>query len=140
MKRTAPEPAPPLQISAPHQSEDVWPSAPDIACIRLTYMADLQWNGGFEPGALRSRSQDLATSNANDILGRPHILNLGQVTNMTPEPAYPLQTFAPHNRKDSRPSTSDLACTRPIYTIDLCWNRVSNLEPFDPEVETLPQG
>ncbi|GBL76874.1 hypothetical protein AVEN_12560-1 [Araneus ventricosus] len=45
MTRTAPEQAPlPLQISAPHQRENVWPPTYDLTCNRLTYTADHQWN------------------------------------------------------------------------------------------------
>ncbi|GBN01498.1 hypothetical protein AVEN_20697-1 [Araneus ventricosus] len=32
MKRTTPELAPPLQTSAPHQREDVWPPTYDLTC------------------------------------------------------------------------------------------------------------
>ncbi|GBL87125.1 hypothetical protein AVEN_218808-1 [Araneus ventricosus] len=34
MTRTTPELAPPLQTSAPHQREDVWPTTYDLACNR----------------------------------------------------------------------------------------------------------
>ncbi|GBM34840.1 hypothetical protein AVEN_208042-1 [Araneus ventricosus] len=61
------------------------------------------------------------------------------MTRTTPELAPALQTSAPHQREDVCPSTQDLACNRPPTT-DLQWNRVSNLEPSGPEVETLPLG
>ncbi|GBN30162.1 hypothetical protein AVEN_213963-1 [Araneus ventricosus] len=66
MARTSPELAPPLQTSAQHQREDVWPPThvlrlsvykrphhtsgrsfdprPDLACTRHTYTADFESN------------------------------------------------------------------------------------------------
>ncbi|GBM03557.1 hypothetical protein AVEN_95440-1 [Araneus ventricosus] len=52
----------------------------------------------------------------------------------------PLQSVAPHLRKDFGPTTSNLMCTRTTRTTDLLWNRVSNLQPSGPEVKTLPIG
>ncbi|GBM47673.1 hypothetical protein AVEN_260157-1, partial [Araneus ventricosus] len=48
--------------------------------------------------------------------------------------------FAPHQREDAQPTTSDLTCTRLTYTADRQWNRVSNLEPCCDEAETLTPG
>ncbi|GBL77912.1 hypothetical protein AVEN_143246-1 [Araneus ventricosus] len=59
------------------------------------------------------------------------------MTRTTPELAPPLQTFAPHHREELWLPISDLTCSRPIYTVDLQWNRVSNLEPSGPD---LPLG
>ncbi|GBM37055.1 hypothetical protein AVEN_228074-1, partial [Araneus ventricosus] len=36
--------------------------------------------------------------------------------------------------------TQDLMGIRPIYAEDLCWSRVSSMEPSHPEANTLPQG
>ncbi|GBN60621.1 hypothetical protein AVEN_66715-1 [Araneus ventricosus] len=38
------------------------------------------------------------------------------------------------------PSTLGLTCTRPTYTSDLWWNRVSYPQPSGLEDETLPSG
>ncbi|GBN30403.1 hypothetical protein AVEN_17317-1 [Araneus ventricosus] len=60
MTRTTPELAPPLQISTPHQREDVWP-------LRMIKRATGPIHGGssvesgFEPRALRPQSRDLTT-------------------------------------------------------------------------------
>ncbi|GBM71115.1 hypothetical protein AVEN_43821-1 [Araneus ventricosus] len=49
----------------------------------------------------------------------------------------PFETSTPHQRGDVLPPTFDLTA---LYTADIQLNRVSNLQPFDPEVETLPLG
>ncbi|GBM91624.1 hypothetical protein AVEN_166667-1 [Araneus ventricosus] len=60
MTRTTPELASPLQTSAPHQREDVWP-------LRMIWRTTGPIHGGssvesgFEPAALRSRGRDLTT-------------------------------------------------------------------------------
>ncbi|GBM86744.1 hypothetical protein AVEN_198513-1 [Araneus ventricosus] len=54
------------------------------------------------------------------------------MTRTTPELAPLLQTSASHQREDVSSTKSDLACTRPIYTADLQWNQVSNLEVCGP--------
>ncbi|GBM50163.1 hypothetical protein AVEN_11202-1 [Araneus ventricosus] len=48
------EPASPLQISSPHQREDVRPTTSDLTCNRPKYMADLRWNlvSNLEPSCL----------------------------------------------------------------------------------------
>ncbi|GBO32231.1 hypothetical protein AVEN_222509-1, partial [Araneus ventricosus] len=55
--RTAPELAPPLQVSAPHQRDGVWLTTSELACTRPTYTVE----SGFGPGVLRLWSRDLAT-------------------------------------------------------------------------------
>ncbi|GBL79016.1 hypothetical protein AVEN_48972-1 [Araneus ventricosus] len=45
-----------------------------------------------------------------------------------------------HQREDDWFPTYDLTCNRPRYAADVQWNRVSNLEPFGPDAETLPLG
>ncbi|GBM20979.1 hypothetical protein AVEN_9683-1 [Araneus ventricosus] len=37
---------PPLQASAPHQREDIWPLAYDLECNKPTYKEDFRWNRG----------------------------------------------------------------------------------------------
>ncbi|GBN30195.1 hypothetical protein AVEN_226539-1 [Araneus ventricosus] len=60
MTKTAPELAPPLQDSTPHQREDVW-------SLRMIWRAAGPIHGGssvesgFEPGAFRPQSRDLTT-------------------------------------------------------------------------------
>ncbi|GBN43003.1 hypothetical protein AVEN_124590-1 [Araneus ventricosus] len=60
MTRTAPGLAPPLQASAPHKREGVWP-------LRVIWRATgpihggLSAESGFEHATLRSRGRDLAT-------------------------------------------------------------------------------
>ncbi|GBM92909.1 hypothetical protein AVEN_236722-1 [Araneus ventricosus] len=58
----------------------------------------------------------------------------------TPELGPPLQTSVPHQQEGVWPMTSDLTCTRPTYTADLKWNRVSNLETFSPEAALYHQA
>ncbi|GBM29647.1 hypothetical protein AVEN_125294-1 [Araneus ventricosus] len=60
MTRTTPEQPPPLQASAPHQREDISP----LHMIQRTLGPihdGSSVESGFEPGALRSQSRDLAT-------------------------------------------------------------------------------
>ncbi|GBL72273.1 hypothetical protein AVEN_115235-1 [Araneus ventricosus] len=57
------------------------------------------------------------------------------MTRTTPELEPPLQTSAPVQREDVPLLTYDLQQAQ--YTMDLQWNRVSNLECSDPEAETL---
>ncbi|GBM67370.1 hypothetical protein AVEN_221439-1, partial [Araneus ventricosus] len=47
-----------------------------------------------------------------------------------------LKAFAPHQREDVPPPTYDLTCNR----LNTGRNRVSYLEPSDPESQTLPLG
>ncbi|GBL78705.1 hypothetical protein AVEN_65267-1 [Araneus ventricosus] len=59
------------------------------------------------------------------------------MTRTTPELAHP----NPNSRTTpagGHLAQTDLACTRPAYTVVLRWNRVSNLEPSGLEAETLP--
>ncbi|GBM96095.1 hypothetical protein AVEN_212491-1 [Araneus ventricosus] len=58
------------------------------------------------------------------------------MTRTTPE----LAPTSPHQREGVWPSTYGLTSNRPIYTADLQWNRVSNLEPSGPEAEKLSPG
>ncbi|GBO12944.1 hypothetical protein AVEN_210739-1 [Araneus ventricosus] len=57
---------------------------------------------------------------------------------MIPELAHPLQ--ASLHSEDVWHPMYDLTCNRPTCTADLQGNRVSRLEPSDPEAETLPIG
>ncbi|GBL85679.1 hypothetical protein AVEN_193136-1 [Araneus ventricosus] len=58
MRKTPPELAPPLQTSAPHQREGVWPPLYDLTCNRPNIRRICSGIGsGFEPGTLRPRSQ-----------------------------------------------------------------------------------
>ncbi|GBL72677.1 hypothetical protein AVEN_127924-1 [Araneus ventricosus] len=66
------------------------------------------------------------------------ILNRGQMASMTSDLTTPLQTSAPHQWKDVWLTPSDFTCNTPTFLADLLWNRVSNLEPSNPETETLP--
>ncbi|GBN29803.1 hypothetical protein AVEN_33460-1, partial [Araneus ventricosus] len=66
------------------------------------------------------------------------ILNHCQMTRTTPELAPPSNFCT--TPEGGNLATTDLTCTRPAYTAVLQWNRVSNLEPSTPEVETLPPG
>ncbi|GBM02578.1 hypothetical protein AVEN_178507-1 [Araneus ventricosus] len=43
MTREAPEQALPLQASAPHQFEDIWPTTCDLACRRSTHTANFEY-------------------------------------------------------------------------------------------------
>ncbi|GBM08283.1 hypothetical protein AVEN_101418-1 [Araneus ventricosus] len=44
MTRTTPDLAPPLQTSARHQREDVWPPQLSFSVQQAPYTTDLQWN------------------------------------------------------------------------------------------------
>ncbi|GBM36841.1 hypothetical protein AVEN_82831-1 [Araneus ventricosus] len=61
------------------------------------------------------------------------------MTRTTPELAPPLQASAPHQREDVWPLRT-ISVQQAPYTADLQWNRVSNLRPSSPGVETLPLG
>ncbi|GBN45971.1 hypothetical protein AVEN_180312-1 [Araneus ventricosus] len=63
-----------------------------------------------------------------------------QKTRTTPDSATPLQTSAPHQREDVCPPIYYLMCNRQIYTADLPWNRVSNLEPPAPKPRPYHQA
>ncbi|GBN14500.1 hypothetical protein AVEN_39814-1 [Araneus ventricosus] len=59
----------------------------------------------------------------------------------THEQTPPLQTSAPHQQKDDWPPQYDFTCNKQVpNTSNLSWNRVSNVEPFSPESDTLPVG
>ncbi|GBM58522.1 hypothetical protein AVEN_268600-1 [Araneus ventricosus] len=62
------------------------------------------------------------------------------MTRTAPELAPPPQTSTPNQREDVRPTTTDLTYNRPTHSADKQWNRVSNLKPSGPELETLPLG
>ncbi|GBN37912.1 hypothetical protein AVEN_91465-1 [Araneus ventricosus] len=62
------------------------------------------------------------------------------MTRTTPELAPPSPNFCSSPTGGRLATTYDLAYKRPPYTADLQWNRVSNLRPSGPEVETLPLG
>ncbi|GBM76805.1 hypothetical protein AVEN_122183-1 [Araneus ventricosus] len=55
------------------------------------------------------------------------------MTRTTAELASPPPNFRNTPSDAVCPLTSDLRCTRPTYTADLQWTRVSNLEPSGPE-------
>ncbi|GBM01344.1 hypothetical protein AVEN_135771-1 [Araneus ventricosus] len=57
----APQLAPPLQTSTPHQREDVWPLSHAFNLQQAQCTTELQWNRVCEPGALRSQCGDLTT-------------------------------------------------------------------------------
>ncbi|GBL85149.1 hypothetical protein AVEN_221358-1 [Araneus ventricosus] len=59
------------------------------------------------------------------------------MTRTTPQPPSLNYTTTPQ-REDFRSSMSNLTCYRPIYTKEVRWNRVSNLEPSCPESKALP--
>ncbi|GBL94646.1 hypothetical protein AVEN_83966-1 [Araneus ventricosus] len=59
------------------------------------------------------------------------------MTRTTPKLAPPLRTSPPHQREDGRPLAYDLKRNRPIYTTDLHWNRVWNLELSGSEADAL---
>ncbi|GBO15856.1 hypothetical protein AVEN_229143-1 [Araneus ventricosus] len=61
------------------------------------------------------------------------------MTRATPVLAPPSPNFRATPTGERLATTYDLACNAP-YTADLQWNRVSNLRPSGPEVETLPLG
>ncbi|GBN58597.1 hypothetical protein AVEN_259673-1 [Araneus ventricosus] len=55
----------------------------------------------------------------------------------TSELAFPFPSF---HTTPAAERLCDLACTMPLCTADLQWNRVSNLQPSGSEAETLPVG
>ncbi|GBN55509.1 hypothetical protein AVEN_119255-1 [Araneus ventricosus] len=57
----------------------------------------------------------------------------------TPELTPPSPNFRTTPAGGRLTPTYDLACSRPKYTTELQWNRVSNLEPSGPKAETLPE-
>ncbi|GBN75578.1 hypothetical protein AVEN_162114-1 [Araneus ventricosus] len=61
MTRTTPELAPPIQISAPHQKEALWPRTYDLTFNRPTYTAGLQWNrfSNLKPSSLEGETLPL---------------------------------------------------------------------------------
>ncbi|GBN36892.1 hypothetical protein AVEN_176902-1 [Araneus ventricosus] len=61
MTRTTPQLARPLQTSAPHQWEDVWPLTYDLTGKRPTYTAILQWNqvSNLEPSGSEAETLQL---------------------------------------------------------------------------------
>ncbi|GBO40996.1 hypothetical protein AVEN_160413-1 [Araneus ventricosus] len=61
-----------------------------------------------------------------------------RMTRTTPELSPPLSKLRTTPTGGRLATTYDLTCSRPIYMVDLQWNRVSNPEPSGPEVETLP--
>ncbi|GBM64031.1 hypothetical protein AVEN_252142-1 [Araneus ventricosus] len=63
------------------------------------------------------------------------------MTRTTPELASPSPNFHATPTGGRLATAYDLACSKQApYTVDLQWNRVSNLRPSCPEVETLPLG
>ncbi|GBN96658.1 hypothetical protein AVEN_111418-1 [Araneus ventricosus] len=72
--------------------------------------------------------QELSCRMRTDLV----ILNRSQMTRMTLS-----WSSTPQQTEDVRPTTSDLTYTRLAYTVDLWWNRVSSLGPFEPETFPL---
>ncbi|GBN65547.1 hypothetical protein AVEN_104710-1 [Araneus ventricosus] len=66
------------------------------------------------------------------------ILNRGQLTRTTPDPAPPPNFLSTSARGHLPPA--DLRCTRHAYTVVLRRNRVSNFKPSELETKTLPPG
>ncbi|GBM04986.1 hypothetical protein AVEN_60193-1 [Araneus ventricosus] len=58
MTRTTPELALPLQATAPHQRQDVWPPTYDLASNKPTYTVDLRWNrvSSLEPSGFKAQT------------------------------------------------------------------------------------
>ncbi|GBN79750.1 hypothetical protein AVEN_78141-1 [Araneus ventricosus] len=64
-------------------------------------------------------------------------LNRGQMTRATPSGHPTLQTSAPHQLEDIRPTAAELTYTRPTFTMDLLCNHLipnSKLHPQATEV------
>ncbi|GBO04124.1 hypothetical protein AVEN_154048-1 [Araneus ventricosus] len=65
------------------------------------------------------------------------ILKRGQMNRTTSDIALPSRNF---RAIQCLVHDSDLACTRPAYTVDLRRHQVSRLELCSPDVETLTRG
>ncbi|GBL80391.1 hypothetical protein AVEN_92295-1 [Araneus ventricosus] len=87
-----------------------------VSCKPQTPFGSIPW------GEIIGSKASVSARNYINVLLKQHegyfgtdliILNRGQITRATPEPAPHLQNYAPHQREDVCPSTYDLACKSP---------------------------